>query len=124
MTDGTWAASAAGAVLVLPGCFFDLDVGATLVLSLIVEEHFFAEGLEHLLAIGGIQSLAAAGLRIKWLEQAAQICHWAFPGFSRLRTAASVAVLHVPIFDWQSILVALVLLLLAAAYALFRCIDF
>jgi ABC-type transport system involved in multi-copper enzyme maturation permease subunit len=35
-------------------------------------------------------------------------------------------VLHIPIFDWQPVLVALVwlLALLAAAYALFRRIDF
>jgi ABC-type transport system involved in multi-copper enzyme maturation permease subunit len=77
-------------------------------------------------AVWGIQSLDAAGLGIKWLQKAAQISRWAFPGFSRLRTAASAAVLHIPIFDWQPVLVALVWLiaLLAAAYALFRRIDF
>jgi len=77
-------------------------------------------------AIWAIQSLDAAGLRFKWLEQIARVSRWAFPGFARLRTAASAAVLHIPIFDWQPVLVALVwlLALLAAAYALFRRIDF
>jgi hypothetical protein len=35
---------------VQPGYFFDLTIGATLVLSLIVEERIFAEGVARLLA--------------------------------------------------------------------------
>jgi len=37
-------------VLVQPGYFFDLAMGATLVFSLIVEEQVFAEGVARLLA--------------------------------------------------------------------------
>ncbi len=52
MSDESWAATllTQDRVLVQPGYFFDLDMGATLVLSLIVEEAVFAEGVARLLA--------------------------------------------------------------------------
>ena len=58
MSDEAWATLLLeqDGVLVQPGYFFDLDMGATLVLSLIVEERRFAEGVARLLA-----RIAAAG---------------------------------------------------------------
>jgi aspartate/methionine/tyrosine aminotransferase len=52
MSDEAWAGTLLeqDGVLVQPGYFFDLTVGATLVLSLIVEERIFAEGVARLLA--------------------------------------------------------------------------
>jgi alanine-synthesizing transaminase len=52
MSDESWAATllTQDHVLVQPGYFFDLDMGATLVISLIVEESIFAEGVSRLLA--------------------------------------------------------------------------
>jgi alanine-synthesizing transaminase len=52
MSDEAWAALLLeqDGVLVMPGYFFDLDIGATLVLSLLVEERVFAEGVARLLA--------------------------------------------------------------------------
>jgi hypothetical protein len=52
MSDEAWARTLLeqDSVLVQPGYFFDLAIGATLVLSLIVEEGMFAEGVARLLA--------------------------------------------------------------------------
>jgi aspartate/methionine/tyrosine aminotransferase len=52
MSDEAWASALLeqDSVLVQPGYFFDLAMGATLVLSLIVQEHVFAEGVARLLA--------------------------------------------------------------------------
>jgi hypothetical protein len=52
MSDEAWARTLLeqDGVLVQPGYFFDLSMGATLVLSLIVEERVFAEGIARLLA--------------------------------------------------------------------------
>jgi Aspartate/tyrosine/aromatic aminotransferase len=52
MSDEAWAGTLLeqDSVLVQPGYFFDLTMGATLVLSLIVEEQVFAEGVARLLA--------------------------------------------------------------------------
>ena len=52
MSDEAWARTLLeqDSVLVQPGYFFDLSMGATLVLSLIVEERVFAEGIARLLA--------------------------------------------------------------------------
>jgi alanine-synthesizing transaminase len=52
MSDEAWAATLLeqDRALVQPGYFFDLDMGATLVLSLIVEGSVFAEGIGRLLA--------------------------------------------------------------------------
>jgi len=52
MSDEAWARTLLeqDGVLVQPGYFFDLSMGATLVLSLIVEEGVFAEGVARLLA--------------------------------------------------------------------------
>jgi hypothetical protein len=52
MSDEDWARTLLekDGVLVQPGYFFDLAVGATLVLSLIVQEQVFAEGVARLLA--------------------------------------------------------------------------
>jgi alanine-synthesizing transaminase len=52
MSDEAWAARVLeqDSVLVQPGYFFDLAMGATLVLSLIVEEPIFSEGVGRLLA--------------------------------------------------------------------------
>jgi len=52
MSDEAWAGTLLeqDSVLVQPGYFFDLTIGATLVLSLIVEERIFAEGVARLLA--------------------------------------------------------------------------
>lgn len=52
MSDDAWAATLLekDRVLVQPGYFFDLDMGATLVLSLIVEESIFAEGIGRVMA--------------------------------------------------------------------------
>jgi alanine-synthesizing transaminase len=52
MSDEGWAGTVLeqDGVLVQPGYFFDLTMGATLVLSLIVEESVFAEGVARLLA--------------------------------------------------------------------------
>ena len=52
MSDEAWASALLekDGVLVQPGYFFDLAVGATLVLSLIVQEQVFAEGVARLLA--------------------------------------------------------------------------
>jgi aspartate/methionine/tyrosine aminotransferase len=52
MSDEAWATTLLekDAVLVQPGYFFDLAMGATLVLSLIVQEQVFAEGVARLLA--------------------------------------------------------------------------
>ena len=52
MSDEAWANALLeqDGVLVQPGYFFDLDMGATLVLSLIVQEQVFAEGVARLLA--------------------------------------------------------------------------
>jgi alanine-synthesizing transaminase len=52
MSDESWARTLLeqDRVLVQPGYFFDLDMGATLVLSLIVEESVFAEGIGRILA--------------------------------------------------------------------------
>jgi ABC-type transport system involved in multi-copper enzyme maturation permease subunit len=75
----------------------------------------------------GIQTLDASGVKIHWLEPVARISRYAFPAFSGLRNAAAAAVVvHIPDFDWQPVLVASVWLiaLLAAAYSLFRRIDF
>ncbi len=57
MTDEAWARTLLeqDSVLVHPGYFFDLAIGATMVLSLIVEEAAFAEGVARLLArVGAI----------------------------------------------------------------------
>jgi hypothetical protein len=52
VNDEAWARTLLeqDSVLVQPGYFFDLALGATLVLSLIVEEGMFAEGIARLLA--------------------------------------------------------------------------
>jgi len=52
MSDEAWASALLeqDSVLVQPGYFFDLTMGATLVLSLIVQETIFAEGVARLLA--------------------------------------------------------------------------
>ena len=52
MSDEAWASTLLekDGVLVQPGYFFDLAMGATLVLSLIVQEQVFAEGVARLLA--------------------------------------------------------------------------
>ena len=52
MSDEAWARTflEQDSVLVQPGYFFDLTMGATLVLSLIVQEPVFAEGVARLLA--------------------------------------------------------------------------
>jgi hypothetical protein len=52
MSDESWARTRLeqDRVLVQPGYFFDLDMGATLVLSLIAEETIFAEGIGRVLA--------------------------------------------------------------------------
>jgi aspartate/methionine/tyrosine aminotransferase len=52
MSDEAWAHTLLeqDSVLVQPGYFFDLAMGATLVLSLIVQEQVFAEGVARLLA--------------------------------------------------------------------------
>ena len=52
MSDEAWASALLeqDGVLVQPGYFFDLAMGATLVLSLIVQESIFAEGVARLLA--------------------------------------------------------------------------
>jgi aspartate/methionine/tyrosine aminotransferase len=52
MSDESWARTLLeqDRVLVQPGYFFDLDMGATLVLSLIAEETIFAEGIGRVLA--------------------------------------------------------------------------
>jgi aspartate/methionine/tyrosine aminotransferase len=52
MSDEAWAGTLLeqDSVLVQPGYFFDLTMGATLVLSLIVQESIFAEGVARLLA--------------------------------------------------------------------------
>jgi hypothetical protein len=52
MSDEAWASALLeqDSVLVQPGYFFDLTMGATLVLSLIVQESIFAEGVARLLA--------------------------------------------------------------------------
>ena len=52
MSDEAWASALLenDGVLVQPGYFFDLDEGATLVLSLIAQEQVFAEGVTRLLA--------------------------------------------------------------------------
>jgi aspartate/methionine/tyrosine aminotransferase len=52
MSDEAWAARLLeqDSVLVQPGYFFDLTMGATLVLSLIVEETIFAQGVGRMLA--------------------------------------------------------------------------
>jgi aspartate/methionine/tyrosine aminotransferase len=52
MSDEAWAGTLLeqDGVLVQPGYFFDLTMGATLVLSLIVQEPVFAEGVARLLA--------------------------------------------------------------------------
>jgi alanine-synthesizing transaminase len=51
MSDEAWASTLLeqDGVLVQPGYFFDLAIGATLVLSLIVQEQIFAEGVARLL---------------------------------------------------------------------------
>jgi aspartate/methionine/tyrosine aminotransferase len=51
MSDEAWASTLVekDGVLVQPGYFFDLSMGATLVLSLIVDEQVFAEGVARLL---------------------------------------------------------------------------
>jgi hypothetical protein len=52
MSDEAWASTLLekDGVLVQPGYFFDLAMGATLVLSLIVQKQVFAEGVARLLA--------------------------------------------------------------------------
>jgi aspartate/methionine/tyrosine aminotransferase len=52
MSDEAWASTLLeqDGVLVQPGYFFDLAMGATLVLSLIVQDQVFAEGVARLLA--------------------------------------------------------------------------
>ena len=52
MSDEVWASTLLeqDGVLLQPGYFFDLAMGATLVLSLIVQEQVFAEGVARLLA--------------------------------------------------------------------------
>ena len=52
MSDEAWGSALLeqDGVLVQPGYFFDLTMGATLVLSLIVQEQVFAEGVARLLA--------------------------------------------------------------------------
>ena len=52
MSDEAWASTLLeqDGVLLQPGYFFDLAMGATLVLSLIVQEQVFAEGVARLLA--------------------------------------------------------------------------
>jgi hypothetical protein len=77
-------------------------------------------------AIQILQRLDHFGLKTGWLEQTASVSRWVFPGFERLRTAASAAVLHIPIFEWQPILVGAAWLggLLGLGYFMFRRIDF
>jgi ABC-type transport system involved in multi-copper enzyme maturation permease subunit len=77
-------------------------------------------------AIWAIQAIDAAGMKLGWLEGLSQFSRSAFPGFSRLREAASAAVLNIPLFDWQSVWLAAgwLVALLAASYALFRRLDF
>jgi ABC-type transport system involved in multi-copper enzyme maturation permease subunit len=77
-------------------------------------------------AIQILQRLDHFGLKTHWLEETARVSRWVFPGFERLRTAASAAVLHIPIFEWQPILVGAAWLggLLGLGYLMFRRIDF
>jgi ABC-type transport system involved in multi-copper enzyme maturation permease subunit len=73
-----------------------------------------------------LMRLDNSGLKIGWLDQAARVSRWAFPAFERLRGAAAAAVLHIPIFEWQPILVGVGWLagLLGLGYLVFRRTDF
>jgi hypothetical protein len=73
-----------------------------------------------------LQRLDRIGLKLGWLDQTARVSRWIFPAFGRLRDTASAAVLHIPIFEWQPILVGAGWLagLLGLGYLMFRRIDF
>jgi ABC-type transport system involved in multi-copper enzyme maturation permease subunit len=73
-----------------------------------------------------VMRLDQLGLKLGWLDQTARVFRWLFPAFERLRSAAAAAVLHIPIFEWQPILVGAVWLgaLLGLGYFVFRRIDF
>jgi ABC-type transport system involved in multi-copper enzyme maturation permease subunit len=77
-------------------------------------------------ALLGVQAAQSAGLKTRWLDTVAWISRYALPGFSGLRNAAAAAVMHIPSFEWQPVLVATLwlLALLSAGYGLFRRLDF
>lgn len=72
------------------------------------------------------QILAQGGLQNQWVSGLSQVSRWTLPGFGRLRLAAQAAVLDVPVFDGQPLLVGAIwlLLLLGSAYLWFRRLDF
>jgi ABC-type transport system involved in multi-copper enzyme maturation permease subunit len=72
------------------------------------------------------QVLARGGLESRWVTVLSEVSRWSFPGFGRLRLAAQAAVLDVPVFDGQPLLVGTIwlALLLTTAYFWFRRLDF
>ncbi len=72
------------------------------------------------------QVLARGGVEYRWVTALSEGSRWAFPGFGRLRIAAQAAVLDVPVFDAQPLVVgtAWLLLLLTTGYLWFRRLDF
>ncbi|MBN2195928.1 MAG: ABC transporter permease subunit [Polyangiaceae bacterium] len=72
------------------------------------------------------QQLSNADIESQWVSRLSEASRWVFPGFGRLNTAATAAVLDVPVFDSQPLLVGAgwLLLLLGTAYLWFRRLDF
>ena len=70
--------------------------------------------------------VSGAGVDMPTLRTIGEVMRWGFPGFARLHSAAEAAVLDIPIFDWQPLIVGTVWLavLLGAAYAWFARTDF
>ena len=79
-------------------------------------------------AVGALQWIGDVRVLqgIDWLTTVSEWSRLLFPGFSRLKSAASASVVNVPIFEWQPILVGLVwlALLLGTAHWRFRKLDF
>jgi ABC-type transport system involved in multi-copper enzyme maturation permease subunit len=79
-------------------------------------------------AVGALQWIGNVPMLqgVDWLSTISEWSRLLFPGFSRLKTAASASVVNVPIFEWQPILVGLVwlALLLGTAHWRFKKLDF
>ena len=80
------------------------------------------------MGVGLLQTVRpfAIAEEIEWLKTISDVSSWLFPGFGRLREAAEGAVVNVPIFEWQPILIGAVWMAvcLGTAQWRFKKLDF